>query len=199
MAKKPRSVEQFDEFNRALGGALNNWQIIETQCFVLFWHLSLYKSLMLPSILFTHIKSFEQRLALIDNLLVATFAEKRNWPCVEWATIQSRLKAAGQQRHRLVHYSIYRDPKDPRLVTIEPPYYDFARRHGPKAFPKGSSDHYMTAGTVAKVMSSFAALGLDLGRYAAKIEPLCERLQREQAHAVLKQLGPEDQGHPQAT
>lgn len=174
----------FDEFSGSLAGALNNWQIIESNCFMLFWHLSLYNDLKLPSILFTHIRSFEQRLSLIDKILVATFKEK-TWAREEWKAMLSRLKVAGAQRDRLVHYAVVHDPDHPGTIMIEPPYYDYIRRHGPKAFPKGSGDHYMGAKQISKIMSSFGALGLDLERFASKIEPVCQNLQAKHAEKVL--------------
>lgn len=186
MTRKPIVPNsRIDEFHGALAGALNNWQIIESNCFMLFWHLSLYEKLKLPSILFTHIRSFEQRLSLIDKLLVATFKEK-TWPREEWKPILSRLKVAGAQRDRLVHYSVYHDPKDPYTASIEPPFWDFNRRHGPKAPSKGSGDHYMKTEHLNKVMHGFTVLSLDLERFGNKLEPLCESIQKEHAQSVLK-------------
>jgi hypothetical protein len=169
---------------------LNNWQIIESQCFMLFWHLSLYNKLKLPSLIFTHIRSFEQRLSLIDKILVATF-KAQTWPREEWKALLTRLKTAGGQRDRLVHYSVKHDPDDPHRITIEPPYFDYIRRHGPKAFPKGSGDHYMGAKELTKVMSSFGGLSADLERFADKLEPVSEKLQKAAAQEVLKPSVPQ--------
>ena len=178
MPKSPhtRPRDNTQSFLFLLGSCLNNWQNVENELFRIFVQLLFTHHVGIASILFSHIRAFDQRLVLIDKLAKHTLPAG---PVLdEWVTLQKRLSAAGDQRHRIVHYQITSDKDHNWERKIEPPVYDFSRRVGTRAISPKDEKHYIGESALAKIMNEFALLPIALRSFADRVDEISPIIQK---------------------
>src|SRR5665811_80885 len=164
------------EFYWALGTCLTAWQTVEFWLFMIFWRLTQYGDIELPSLMFNHIRAFDQRRVLVDRFAHATLTDLPE-TLKRWESLHKRLTVCGSKRDRIVHYQIMRATDDSPRIRIEPPSWSYKLRWGPTKIGPRDDSHCLDAESLYAIKAEFILLSKDLEQLDDELEAASEAIQ----------------------
>ena len=104
-------LDERSQFYIALGRALNAWQALEFQAYLIFEVMMKRTPKQLRSVVFHHNQSFRSQILLLDRCAFFAMPDTMK---ADWAKLKKRLNTQRDIRNRMVHFKLSRTAIDGR-------------------------------------------------------------------------------------